>query len=250
MEVSVFYPSSANTYLDFEKQTPSGTLSQREPDCALWTLSYESGIIPTLVWEVGHSQKRSSLLRRAKMWCRRYDGKVRVVILVKYLRKDPRQDNSSIITVYRPHRREDGKWTAEQQGPVYTLFPRPPRAGYENPDDAVPLAYEDYFGTGNVGGPDPTTGRPIDPRRRFDLPLELVREMVLEVVRVTTEREGFRYVSGGSSVGANVPVEEVVDEVADVHLQEVSERGSPVVEMEYEEYGDDWDAAMSDVSDT
>lgn len=219
-------------------------ISGREPDCALWTRNYHRGIVPTIVWEVGHSQKRSSLFRRAKMWCRRYDGHVRVVILLKYLRRNPLVDNSSILEVYRPGRRiADGKWTAAKDGPTYVLFPVPLDA--DGPLDAVPLTYQDYFGPGNVGGADH-----CDPDRRFDLPLGLVRRWVLEMVAVTVERFAYRYVSGGSSVAGEIhaPVIPVAGSGDQPPVVEDERRATPEME-EYEEFGDDWDAAMSDVSD-
>lgn len=240
------------------KRTSDGVRSQREPDCAIWTSSYEGGVIPTIVWEVGHSQKRSSLLRRAKMWCRRYDGKVTVVILVKYLRRDPRVDNASVLMAYRPARRADGKWTAVQDGPTYVLFPRPQGAAkgvYNSPADAVPLTYEDYFEPGNVGRPDPGTGEPIDPKRRFDLPLECVREMIEEVVAVTIRRNAYRYVSGGSSTHGAVATEDNTGEgdgkqkEEQVEMEDEEEERDSPVEEEFHAFHEDWDAAMSDVSD-
>lgn len=141
-------------------------------------------------------------------------------------------------------RRVDGKWTAAKDGPTYSLFPAPPNAN--DPLDAVPLTYQDYFGPGN------TAGAHIDPERRFDLPLGLVRRWVQEMVAVTVERFAYRYVSGGSSVGgevqdlgAGVGAPDVVVEPA-----VVMDDGRATPEMvEYEEFGDEWDAAMSDVSD-
>lgn len=220
-------------------------ISGREPDCALWTRQYHRGVVPTIVWEVGHSQKRSSLFRRAKMWCRRYDGQVCVVILLKYLRRNPLTDNSSILEVYRPTRRiADDKWTATKDGPTYILFPPPPNAN--GPLDAVPLTYQDYFGPGNIGAaPD------IDVNRRFDLPLNLVRRWVEEMVAVTAERFAYRYVSGGSSVAGQIH-DPAVDVAPEPHVEheEVQDEGRATPEqMDYEEFGDEWDAAMSDVSD-
>ncbi|KAL0630862.1 hypothetical protein Q9L58_010285 [Maublancomyces gigas] len=154
-----------------------------------------------VIWEVGVSQKRTSLLRRAKTWCRRYDSQVRVVILVKYLRRDPRTDNASILEVYRPLIRQcNGCWTAVREDPMYQLFPRP---------DTV-----------------------------FDLPLELVREVIETLVPMTIRREQ----SGGLSVLGDV-VRDGEEEVLEV---EIEGRESPV-EDEVIAYG--WDAAMSDVSD-
>lgn len=223
------------------KNSASG-ISGREPDCAVWTRHYHRGIVPTIVWEVGHSQKRSSLFRRAKMWCRRYDGQVRVVILLKYLRRNPLADNSSILEVYRPARRVgDGRWTAAKDGPTYALFPAPLNAG--TPLDAVPLTYQDYFGPGNTGG-----DVNVDPDRRFDLPLSLVRRWVEDMVAVTAERFGYRYVSGGSSIGSVIH-EPVVSPDGEVEAV-VQEEGRQTPELvEYAEFGDEWDAAMSDVSD-
>lgn len=226
------------------KNSASG-ISGREPDCALWTRQYHRGVVPTIVWEVGHSQKRSSLFRRAKMWCRRYDGQVCVVILLKYLRRNPLTDNSSILEVYRPTRRiTDGKWTATKDGPTYILFPPPLNAN--GPLDAVPLTYQDYFGPGNIGpAPD------IDVNRRFDLPLSLVRRWVEEMVAVTAERFAYRYVSGGSSVAGQI-LDPAIDVAPEPHVEhgEVQDEGRATPEMmDYEEFGEEWDAAMSDVSD-
>lgn len=82
------------------------------------------------------------------MWCRCYNGQIRVVILLKYLRRNPFTDNSSILEVYRPTRRiADEKWTATKDGPTYTLFPPPPNAN--GPADVVPLTYWGYFGPGS-----------------------------------------------------------------------------------------------------
>lgn len=244
---------------DFEKQSADGKTSQREPDSAVWTANYHSGIIPTIIWEVGHSQKRSSLFRRAKMWCRRYDGKVHVIILVKYLCKDPRLNNSSILEVYRPALLpripgELPRWTARKDGPTYTLFPRPAEDDHRSAEDVVPLTYRDYFGEGNVGpGVDPTT--------RFDLPLELVRKTIELVVSVTERREQYRYISGGSSIGGADLIENIMEEVLQAEQNEKRDqgnqfesRGTPEgsgVEMEeYEADGDNWDMALSDVSES
>lgn len=84
------------------------------------------------------------------MWCRRYDGQVPAVILLKYLRRNPVTDTSKILEVYRPTRRIDGKWAAAKDGPTYSLFPPPLNA--DGALDAVPLTYQDYFGPGNTGG--------------------------------------------------------------------------------------------------
>lgn len=230
-------PPLTRPELDMQKSTPAGQ-SQREADCTLYTTAYYSGIVPTIVWEVGHSQKRQSLVRRAKMWCRRYDGRVRAVVLVKYLCRNPRVNRASVLLLFRPVRKQDGQWTAQQDGPTYTLFPRPVDAGEET--DAVPLVYEDYFGPGNLG-----VGR--TGQERFDLPLELVRELMAESIAVTCEREGYRFASGGSSVGGVQPAGDGEEEILD---------GPPAVPLvvaplgqEFGEFGDEWDAAMSDVSD-
>lgn len=220
-----------------QKSTATGQ-SQREADCTLYTTAYHSGIVPTIVWEVGHSQKRQSLVRRAKMWCRRYDGQVRAVILVKYLCRNPRVNCASILLLFRPVLKPDGKWTALHDGPTYTLFPRPADAGTET--DAVPLVYEDYFGPGNRGVG--KTGQ-----ERFDLPLELVRELMEESIAVARGREGYRFVSGGSSVAGQHPGAGAEEEMQDAPV--VAPVVVSPVAVEFEEFGDDWDAAMSDVSD-
>lgn len=222
------------------KQTDDGR-SDREPDCAVLAIDYHRAI-PTIVWEVGHSQGFPALVKRAKMWCRRYDGNVRVVILVKYMRRNPRVDKAAKLWVYRPARRGlDGRWTAEQQGPVYTLFPVPLNAG--SPEDAIPLTYADYFGPGNVG-----VG--VDPLQRCDLALDLVRQEIDEGIQTTLVQDQYRHVSGGSSVPGVLQdngVEEIVDEVEGEREREEREQ-SPDGEA-YQEYGVDWDATMSDVSD-
>lgn len=176
------------------------------------------------------------------MWCRRYNGLVCVVILLKYPRRNPITDTSSILEVYRPTRRIDGKWTASKDGPTYNLFPPPLSAN--GPLDVVPLTYQDYFGPGNTGGVD------IDPDRRFDLPLSLVRRVIEEMVAVTAERFAYRYVSGGSSIGeAHDPGVAVAAPEPDVVVQVQYEGRATPEQVEYEEFGDEWDAAMSDVSD-
>lgn len=235
---------------DYEKSTPSG-VSQREPDCGLWTLDYERGIIPTIVWEIGHTQRAASLLRRAKMWARRYDGRVQAILLLKYTSRDPRLNPSSYLLVFRPTLRADGKWTVVQDGPTYVLFPRPANVvpdDLEQGDDAVPLTYQDYFGPGNVAGTDPLT--------RFDLPLELVRMHITDAVEAANNRRGYRFVSGGSSVGGlgeRVAGGELPDVAGAVHQpeREVSpdEDERPYVDAEFGMFGQDWDEAMSDVSD-
>lgn len=123
---------------------------------------------------------------------------------------------------------------------------------YDNPDDAVPLTYRDYFGEGNVG---PAA---IDPTTRFDLPLELVREMIEIVVPVTAKRERYRFASGGSSVGGGdveggglEAAEEDGIAEPDVAHEANDEKVMDVEMMEYEEVDDrNWDAALSDVSDS
>lgn len=181
------------------KGTGSGSTSNREPDCAVWTPAYVNGVVPTIVWEVGHTQKRQSLFRRAKMWCRRYDGMVRVVFLVKYQRRNPHVDKAAILMVYRPSWRGD-KWTALQDGPVYQLFPRP--QNIVPGSDAVPLTYQDYFGPGNIGVDG--NGEEINPDARFDLPLERVREEMEDILGADIHRGEYRYPSGGSSNAAVV----------------------------------------------
>lgn len=116
-------------------------------------------------------------------------------------------------------------------GRTFVLFPPPL--------DAVPLTHRQYFGPGNTGGrPD------IDPDRRFDMPLSLVRRWVEEMVAVTVERFAYRYVSGGSSVAGQIPDPGfVVAPEPILQHEEVQEQ------IEYEEFGDEWDAARSDVSD-
>lgn len=233
------------------KQTPDGGRSDREPDCAVLAIDYHRAI-PTIVWEVGHSQGLPALVKRAKMWCRRYDGNVRVVILVKYLRRNPRVDKTALLWVYRPVRRaSDGRWTALQEGPVYTLFPAPLNAG--EPEDAIPLTYEDYFGPGNVG-------EGVDAQMRCDLPLELVRGEIEEGIQTTLAQDGYRHVSGGSSVagvgGVGGAVEDggeeaMVEDAGEEALVEVEreEREESPEGEPYEEYGEDWDVAMGDESD-
>lgn len=82
-----------------------------------WTRSYENGVASTIVWEIGHSQPYSSLLRWAKMWARRYDGKVQVIVLVKYLCRNPRLRNDAVF-VFRPAwSAERNKWIALQDWP-------------------------------------------------------------------------------------------------------------------------------------
>lgn len=122
------------------------------------------------------------------MWARRYDGKVQVIVLVKYLCRNPRLRNDAVLFVFRP------AWFVErnksillQDGPLYTLFPRP--AGiipgvYDNPLDAIPLTYKDYFGPGNVGPG-------MDKDTRFDLPLERIRDVIFDVIPITVRRGGF-----------------------------------------------------------
>lgn len=171
------------------------------------------------------------------MWCRRYNGLIRVVVLVKYLRRDPRVDNAAILEVYRPGIREsDGRWTAVQDGPTYQQFPRPPTAvrdDYANPVDAVPLTREDYWGPGNAGA---------EPAERFDLPLELVREVVETLVPVTVRREQFRFPSDGSSVLGEGDEEGGEGREAPVPMVVAGEPLDEAIAFE-------WDAAMSDVSD-
>lgn len=135
------------------------------------------------------------------MWCRRYDGRVRAVILVKYLCRNPHINHASIPLLFRPVQRPDGKWTALQVGPTYTLFPRPADAGTET--DGVPLVYEGYFGPGYFGPGNLGVGK--TGQERFDLPLELVRELMEESIAVTCEREGYQLFSGGSSMAGQQP---------------------------------------------
>lgn len=125
---------------------------------------------------------------------------------------------------------------------MYTLFPRPEgvQVGvYNDPADAIPLTYQDYFGPGNVGA-----GR--NPGTRFDLPLERIRDVILDVIPVTVRREGFRYVSGGSSVPGDL-VDQGDAAQEDVELV-VEDRDSPDEEEQPGGSGD-WDEWMSDVSD-
>lgn len=150
---------------------------------------------------------------------------------------------ASVLTVFRPVRKDDGRWTAAQQGPVYVLFPRPEAAG--GVEDAVRLGYQDYFGTRREG----------PGQEWFDLPLESVREKIEEMVAVTIARGEWRYVSGGSSVGGMV--QEGGGGQAEMEMEmEIEGKVSPegrespeVEEVPYEDFGEDWDAAMSDVSD-
>lgn len=53
-------PPTLTPEADMQKSTPTRK-SQREADCTLYTTAYHSGIVPTIVREVGHPQKRQSL---------------------------------------------------------------------------------------------------------------------------------------------------------------------------------------------
>lgn len=58
------------------------------------------------------------------MWTRHNDGRIQAIILVTYICRNPRLGSASILLLFRPLRREDGKWTAVQDGPTYILYPR------------------------------------------------------------------------------------------------------------------------------
>lgn len=179
------------------------------------------------------------------MWCRRYDGQVRVIIFLKYLRKNPLTGRASILEVYRPACR-NGRWTAVKDGPTYELFPVPANAGGEM--DAVPLTLEDYFGAGN------TCGGQIDPGRRFDLPLGLVRKTIEEIVGVTVARLAYRSPSDGSGVAGDMQVSVSESRGGDGLSglgdgMDVEGGGESTEVVDYEEFGSEWDATMSDVSD-
>lgn len=166
----------------------------REPACSLCAPDFESGRVPTIVWEVGHTQSRSMLARRAKLWFRMFDGQTRVVITVKFREQNPREDNSAVLTVFRPRLRKNGTWTTTQEGPAYELFPRPAtavRGVYDSPADSIPLTYQDYFGPGNNGCA--ANGLPVDPETRFDIPLEIVREGIEFSTSSAARRTYFRY---------------------------------------------------------
>lgn len=74
------------------------------------------------------------------------------------------------------------------------------------------------------------------------------------MVAVKVERFAYRYGSGGSSVGGEVhdPAIGVVapepDAVVEPEMEPDEGRATPE-QVEYGEFGDEWDAAMSDVSD-
>lgn len=52
-----------------------------------------------------------------------YDGKVQVIVLVKYLCRNPRLRNDGVLFVFRPAwSTERNKWIVLQDGPLYTLF--------------------------------------------------------------------------------------------------------------------------------
>lgn len=243
-------------------------MSQREPDCGLWTLDYARGTIPTIVWEIGHSQHQSALLRRAKMWARRYDGRIQAILLLKYPCRDPRVNPASYLLLFRPRLRADGKWTAVQDGPRYVLFPRPGNVvpnDLAQQDDAVPLIYQDYFGPGNVVAGAAGT----DPHSRFDLPLELVRMHITEAIQAANNRRGYQFVSGGSSVGEPAEHGERIvvgepanlqgqDAVVDMQAEDVEpdlddspdEHERPYAHAEFNMFAHDWDEAMSEFSDS
>lgn len=172
------------------------------------------------------------------MWARRYDGAVQAIILVKYTCRNPRFNPASFLLLFRPVLRSDGKWTVAQDGPTYTLFPRPVgvvEGDFNQPHDALPLVYQDYFGPGNVQA---GTG----PNARFDLSLELVRRYISEAIQAENNRRQYRYVSGGSSVGSHGQPEEQDPVEQEEHRQ------IPVVD-ENDQFGGDWEDPMSDVSD-
>lgn len=178
------------------------------------------------------------------MWCHKYIGIIRVAILVKSLRKDPLVDNAAIPTVYRPEWRGD-KWTAVQDGRVYQLFPRPLDANMNNPADAIPLTYQDYFSPGNVRT-DLQTEPNIDPDTSFNLLLEKVRAEITDALGVTVHCAQYRYASGGSGQVGTPAGQDEPD--FGLHIGGdggQGENGSPVGE-EYEAYGG---AALSDLSD-
>lgn len=157
-------------------------------------------------------------------------------------------DKSATLMVYRPSWRDD-KWTAVQDGPVYQLFPRP--ENFATDTDAVPLTYRDYFGPGNVGVD--VNGQPVNPDTRFDLPLEKVREEMVDELGADIHRGEYRYLSGSPSNAARLggAEEDVMEQVREVP---VGRKYSPEVEYEeyeeYEEYGFDWDVADADMSDS
>lgn len=144
---------------------PSASKCRRKPDCVLWTPDYEAGTAPTMLWGVTFKQ-RPSPEERAVEWYRHYNGKVGVIIILRFGNNDPR---ALTLEVFR---RSPGV------GPCYRALVREISVTEKEGvalDDSIPFTYADYFGCGNVG-----VG--VDPGARFDLPLELVRREVSRVI--------------------------------------------------------------------
>lgn len=224
----------------------------REPACSVCAPDFESGKVPTIVWEVGHTQTRRMLARRAKLWFRMFNGQTRVVITVKFRAQNPREDNSAVLTVFRPQLRMDGMWSITQEGPTYELFPRPAtalRGVYDSPDDSIPLTYQDYFGPGNNGCA--ANGLPVDPETRFDIPLERVREGIEYSMSSAARRTYFRY-------NAEL-LTDTDDQDAESHPEGPSSElnivgqnayGGTIFPSEYSEFAPHWVEALSDFSDS
>lgn len=63
-------------------------------------------------------------------------------------------------------------------------------------------------------------------------------------------RQGYRFASGGSSVEGDLAGQQVGEPAEDsLVLEEAEDEGRESPDIESEDYGSDWDASMSDVSD-
>lgn len=151
---------------------------------------------PTIVLGVIFNQ-RPYPEARAIEWYNRYHGKVQVIIIARYFNNNP---NTLLLEVFRrsPSVYDPNKSTLllRPNMPCYRAFQAVLYVTNEHIHSiptSIPLTYRDYFGVGNVGAG-------IDPRSRFDLPLDLIKQEVKLVV-ATQLREQF-YAAKYSGAGA------------------------------------------------
>lgn len=180
-----------------EERSTNESKGKRKPDCVVWTSDYESGMAPTIVLGVIFNQ-RPSLEDRAIEWYNRYRGKVQVIVILRYFNNNP--DELHLLVFRRSPGVYDPNQSAlllQPNNPCYLAFGTIIYVNEEYNDplgDSIPLTYRDYFGAGNVSAG-------VDPRSRFDLPLELIRQEVKRVIATRLREQCYAARDSGSGTG-------------------------------------------------
>lgn len=197
MSVSTLYSRLLLTTSLVPQSSANESRGKRKPDCVVWTPDYESGMAPTIVLGVIFNQ-RPYPEARAIEWYNRYHGKAQVIIIARYFNNNP---NTLLLEVFRRSRAVyDSNKSAlllRPNMPCYRAFQAVLYVTNEHSDSiptSIPLTYRDYFGVGNAGAG-------IDPRSRFDLPLDLIKQEVKLVVAMQLREQFYAAKSSGAGTG-------------------------------------------------